>query len=283
MALVPMKEILADARARHYGVPAFNVWDMGSIRTAVQVAEEEKAPLILAGAEFHMKYGGMPHFAALAIESAQLASVPIAVHLDHGRSFDLAMECIRLGFSSVMIDSSTRPWEENVAVTRQVVAAAHAVGVTVEAEIGHVGQANEELTDDMRTRLLTKPEDARRFAEETGVDALAIAVGNLHGLYKFPPRLEFDRLEAIAQVCPAYLVMHGGSGTPGLDRAVKLGCTKVNVGTDLQVAFCEAVQRTLNENPLESLHALAILNAANENMKTVMRNYIHLFDCNGKA
>ncbi len=283
MALVPMKDILADARAKHYGIPAFNVWDMGSIRSAVEVAEEENAPLILAGAEFHMKYGGMRYFATLALESAKRARVPIAVHLDHGRSFELAMECIQLGFTSVMIDSSTKPWEENVAVTKQVVAAAHAVGVTVEAEIGHVGQASEELTEDMRSRLLTKPEDAKRFAEETGVDALAVAVGNLHGLYRFPPRLEMDRLEAIANVCPAYLVMHGGSGTPGLDTAVRLGCTKVNVGTDLQVAFREAVKKTLDENPLESLHALSILKAANENMKAVMRDYMRLFGCSGKA
>jgi fructose-bisphosphate aldolase class II len=280
-----MAFMMKHAKENHYGIPAFNVWDLGSIRAAELAAEQEDAPVILAGAESHMKYGGenLKHWAALAIECAENSSVPMAVHLDHGRRFELAMQCIRLGFTSVMIDSSALPYEENAAIAKSVVDAAHAVGVTVEAELGHVGSGMDKLTKEMIEESFTKPDEAVRFVEETGVDALAVAVGNLHGLYKFEPNVDMDLLATLCEKVPAYIVMHGGSGTPDLDQAVKLGVTKVNIGTDIGVAFRKSVAKTLKENPLEQLSGLSILQPSIEAMKEVMVGRIRQFGCNGQA
>lgn len=281
MGLVPLKSLLQHAKAHHYGVPSFNVFNLESIQALIQVCTEEDAPAIIANGTGVWKSGNLADLGAASCLLASRASVPLAVNLDHGPSFEFAMQAIRLGFTGVMIDASTRPWEENVAITKKVAEAAHAAGVTCEGEIGHVGQGSEELTDDLRAKLLTTPEMAVRFVTETGVDSVAIAIGNLHGVYKFPPKLEFERLEAIAQVCPAYLVMHGGSQTPGLDRAVQIGIQKVNVGTDISLAFRDGVKASLAADP--SASTASLLAAGLKGSKEMMRSYIRLFGANGQA
>lgn len=283
MPLRTMAFLLKHAKENHYGVAAFNVWNLESIQAAVSLAEEEDSSVILALGAGVLQYGSGQTVADIATGMAARSTVPIAVHLDHGPSYQWAMTAIRYGFTSVMIDNSTKPWEENVRLTKEVVQAGHACGVTVEAEIGHVGYGTEELTDDLRANLLTKPEDAARFVEETGVDALAVAIGNLHGVYSFTPKLEFDRLEAIVKATPAYIVMHGGTQTPGLDRAVRIGCTKVNVGTDIGIAFRESVQKTLESNDIKTLNGQKILAPTRDAMKEMMRSYVKQFQSSGHA
>ncbi len=283
MPLCTMGFLMKYAKEHKFALAALNVHDLQSMQAAVEVAEQEDAPIILAlgASEIEGKNGNI--VAQMATTFAAQSRIPMAVHLDHGPSFNWAMKAIRYGFSSVMIDHSTKPWEENVRLTKEVVAAAHAVGVTVEAEIGHVGQGSEELTDDLRKKLLTTPEMAVQFVEETGVDALAVAVGNLHGLYAFEPKIEYDRLDAIVKACPAYIVMHGGSSTPGLDKAVALGVTKVNIWTDMHVAARNAIKNAMDTEPLQNMNGISIANVGKEAMKQVMINRVRLFNAAGQA
>ncbi len=283
MPLRTTKFLMKYAKEHKFALAAFNVNDLQSMLAAVEAAEEEDAPIILALGAGVLQAGRGKIVADMATSLAEQSRIPMAVHLDHGPSFDWAMKAIRYGFSSVMIDHSTKPWEENVRLTKEVVAAAHAVGVSVEAEIGHVGQGTEQLTDDMRKKLLTTPEMAVQFVEETGVDSLAVAVGNLHGLYSFEPKIEYDRLDAIVKACPAYIVMHGGSSTPGLDKATALGVTKINIATDAQVAYRDAVKNLFETKPLNSLRGMHITAAGKEAMKGVMIDRIRTFNANGKA
>jgi fructose-bisphosphate aldolase class II len=283
MSLVTMAPLLQDAREHAYAVAAFNVWNLESTMAAVQAAEEEDAPLILAGGARTFAFAGLENWAAVTLQAARAARVPVAVHLDHGSSFELVLRCIRCGFTSVMIDASLMPLRENVELTKRVVEAAHAVGVTAEAELGHVGLGEEMSDQSQASQYLTDPDEAIWFVEQTGVDALAVSVGNLHGLYKFEPRLDLKRLEAIAQKTGACLVMHGGSGTPGLPEAIRRGITKINIGTDIQVAFKESLQGVLNTRPLKSLNSSAILAPAIVAMSEVMRAKIREFGSNGQA
>jgi fructose-bisphosphate aldolase class II len=278
-----MEFLLRHARSNGYGVPAFNVNNLESIQAAVEAAEEEDSPLILMGWEGDLEYAGSEYFSALALAGAKKARVPVAIHLDHGSTFEWCMEAIRWGFTSVMIDASPLPFEQNVAVTRKVVEVGHAAGATVEAELGHIETGDVILTDEQLAKNMTDPDEAVRFVEETGVDALAVAVGNAHGLYKYEPKLDFGRLETIVNKVNCFVVMHGGSGTPGLPKAIQLGVTKVNIGTDIAVAFRESVNRTLKDKPLEGLYQDAILNPATEAMKQVMKGRMQEFGSSGQG
>jgi fructose-bisphosphate aldolase class II len=230
-----------------------------------------------------LKYAGSQYFSALALAGAQNARVPTAIHLDHGSSFEWVVRAIKYGFTSVMMDASLEPYEENVAITRKVVEVAHAVGVTVEAELGHMLTGDVILTDEQAAKNMTDPDEAARFVKETGVDALAVAIGNAHGLYTYEPKLDFKRLETIVKKMDAFVVMHGGSGTPGLPECIKLGVTKINIASDVQVAFRESVKRTFENEPLESLHATDILTPATEAMKEVMKAKMREFGSYGQA
>jgi fructose-bisphosphate aldolase class II len=283
MSLFPMADLMRHARENRYGVPAFNVNDTYSIAAAIAAAEEEDAPLILMGWEGELEGPNMVYFSSLAVGAAQKARVPVAIHLDHGTSFAWAQRAIQHGFTSVMIDSSMLPFDENVAVTRKVVEAAHACGVTVEAELGHIIGADVVLTEEQQRANMTDPGEAARFVEATGVDALAVAVGNAHGLYKYTPKLDLERLETIVQRVQCHVVMHGGSGTPSLPEAVQLGVTKINIGTDIQVAFRESVKQTLQQYSLENLDSTSILGPATQAMKQVMVDRIRLFSANGQG
>ena len=245
MGLIPITTLLADARKQRYAVGAFNIVNLETLQAVVNAAEAENTPVIVQVWHGDLSHAGIPYLSALARVAAESVNVPVALQLDHGQSYEQAMTCIDAGFSSVMIDLASSDFQENVRWTQNVVQAAHARNVSVEAELGQIfdGQASVE----QRNSALTDPELAAKFVRETGVDALAVSVGTAHGLYSSKPEVDFVRLETIINTIPVPVVVHGGSNTPDDDirRIVQLGVAKVNIGTDLMVAFLQGLRDTL--------------------------------------
>ncbi len=245
MGFLPLAELLADARRRKYAIPSFCVWNAESIETVLRIARRLNAPVILmSGAvEFSLL---RPHtVASLARLFIEEYPVTAALHLDHGDSLDLVDACLAAQFTSVMLDYSAKPFAENVEALCEVVRRARPLGVSVEAEIGHVGRVDNISIESERPSTLTEPADAAAFVEATGVDALAISIGNAHGQYTRLPQFDFPRLAAIQAATAIPLVLHGGLGTPDeeLRQAIVLGITKVNVATDLIKAVRESLLR----------------------------------------
>ena len=231
MSLVTMKTLLERAKNEHKGVGAFSVGNMEMVKGAVQAAEELNTPIILQIAEVRLKQSPMELMGPMMVQAAKEAKVDIAVHLDHGLTMETVKKALELGFTSVMFDSSTYPFEENIERTRQVVELAAKYNATVEAELGLVGGSEDGSTD--HGIRCTDPDDAKVFCERTGIDALAVAIGNAHGNYPVAPKLAFDVLEKIHEKTEVPLVLHGGSGITDEDfqKAISLGIVKVNIAT----------------------------------------------------
>lgn len=250
MPLVTTKEMLLRAQAGHYAVGAFNVENMEMVMAVVQAAEESRAPVIMQTTPSTVKYAGLDYYLAMAKAAAERATVPVAMHLDHGDSFDLAMQALRTGYTSIMIDGSHDSFEDNIALTRRVTDACAPSGVPVEAELGKVGGKEDDL-EGGDGNPFTDPQQAKEFVERTGVDSLAVAIGTAHGLYKGVPKLDFDRLSAIRELVSIPLVLHGASGVP--DEAVResicRGICKVNFATELRIAFSDGVKKYLADDP----------------------------------
>lgn len=238
MSLVKVKDLLAHAQEHGYGVPAINVFDYNSIKFAAMAAEEAKMPLIIQYFPGFDVHAPLIDIRNIAVAFARRATVPIAVHLDHSKNFEIAVSGLGARFPSVMVDGSALPYEENVALTLEVARCAHAMGVDVEAELGHVG-VGMNLEDMTNTDHFTDPDQAVNFVKRTGADSLAIAVGNAHGNYIRTPELDFDRICKLREVLDIPLVMHGGSDIPDdqLARAVRCGMSKFNIATEYQRAF----------------------------------------------
>lgn len=246
--LVPSRELLHNARKEGRAVAALNFYNAETLRAHINAANEVEASIILQTTESTINYLGIDMAVSMAQAAAREIVNPVALHLDHGGSFDLARRCIEAGYSSVMIDGSKLPIEQNIELTRRVVEIAHAAGVSVEGELGHVAQNSD---DNDITQFFTRPEDAARFVAETGVDALAVAIGTAHGFYKGEVRLDFDRLREIRDaVGEIALVLHGGSGVPDelMMEAIRDGIAKINFGTELKNAFTLAVKKSLAES-----------------------------------
>lgn len=242
---VPSRELLDAARSAGTAVAALNFYNAETLRAHINAANELDASIILQTTESTINYLGIDLIVSMAAAAAREMSRPVALHLDHGGSFELAERCIDAGYSSVMIDGSKLPFEENIRVTRSVVEIAQKAGVSVEGELGHVTQNddNANISD-----FFTRPEDARVFVGETGVDALAVAIGTAHGFYKGEVKLDLDRLREIRDaVGETALVLHGGSGVPDalMQEAIRNGIAKINFGTELKNAFTLAVKRSL--------------------------------------
>jgi fructose-bisphosphate aldolase class II len=284
MPFATLREVLAAAEAGGYAVGAFNTNNLEIIQAIVEAAEAERAPVILQASQGALKYAGVNYISAMVRAAAEITSVPLVLHLDHGTSFAQTMLCLRHGFTSVMFDGSGHALAENIAATRRVVEVAQAMGASVEGELGKIGGTEDDLSVDERDALLTDPQEARRFVEETGVDALAVAIGTAHGPYKGVPRLDFERLAAIERLTAVPLVLHGASGVPDeqIRRAVALGVRKINIDTDLRQAFTGGVRQALHSSGNE-YDPRKILGPAKEAMKTVVREKIRLFGCSGKA
>jgi len=251
MNLVPMSEILNEANKKGYAVGGFNINNLEFLQGIIEAAEEVKAPLILQTSEGAMKYIGRYYVTGMVEAATRDIEIPVALHLDHGGSFEKAMECIRLGYSSVMFDGSHYSFEKNIELTKKVVEAAHSVGVSVEAELGQLGGTEDDITVEEEDATFTKPEEAVEFVDRTGVDALAVAIGTAHGVYEGDPELDFERLSEINEKTEVPLVLHGASGVTDNDvrKAVTLGINKVNVNTNFQQAFSAKVRELMDNDP----------------------------------
>ncbi|GFP19591.1 fructose-bisphosphate aldolase, class II [Candidatus Hakubella thermalkaliphila] len=284
MLFVPNKLLLEKAMAEGYAVGAFNTNNLETTRAIVRAARELDSPLILATSEGAINYAGINNLKTMAEIAAQESGLPISLHLDHGTSLEIVMRCIRHGWSSVMYDGSKLPFEENVANTRQVVELAHLVGVSVEGELGRLVGVEDNISVTEREAAMTDPDQAQEFVKRTGVDALAVAIGNAHGFYKGEPQLDFIRLEQIRARVEVPLVLHGASGIPdeGIRRAVKIGVDKINIDTEVRAAFQKAVASFLAENP-QVIDPRKILGPAIKAMSEVVKSKIELFGSVGKA
>ena len=239
--LVNLNDVLKDAQQQHYAVGLFNTIDTDMLEAVISAAEHLRAPVIVGTAEVLLPYGELKLIAPSVLAAAKRASVPVVVHYDHGLTFERCMEALQLGFTSVMFDGSAGDPEQNCVNTREMVRIAHAMGATVEGEIGHVGEAAH--GDETSANRYTTPDEAADFIAATGVDALAVAIGTAHGAYKSKPRLDLDRLRAIRARVDSPLVLHGGSGLSDDDfrNTVRDGIAKINIFTDL----CQAGVRAM--------------------------------------
>ncbi len=305
--LVTNKDIQLAAKQGKYAVGAFNTSNVEITQAVIEAHEEMNAPVIIATSTSAIKYCGIEVLSALVRQMAIQANIPVSLHLDHGTDFNLIISCLRNGWTSVMIDGSHAPLKENIAITREIVKIAHAVGVSVEAELGRLGGIEDNISVDERDARLTDPGEAVKFVEETECDTLAVAIGTSHGAYKFKgeANLAYDRLEEIGRRIDIPLVLHGASsvipevierankyganlgaakGVPGEDirKAISLGITKVNIDTDLRLAFTAGVREILAQKP-ELFDPRKIIGAGRDAIKEVVKNKIELLGCTGKA
>lgn len=250
MPLVTTKQMLLDAQKGNYAVGAFNVENMEMVMAVMEAAEELKSPVIMQTTPSTVKYAGLDFFLANVKAAAERASVPVAMHLDHGSSFELAMQAYRTGYTSIMIDGSHGSFEENIAVSKAVADACTPSGIPVEAELGKVCGKEDDL-DGGDDNPYTDPDQAVEFVKRTGITSLAVAIGTAHGVYKGEPKLDLDRLSEIREVVDIPLVLHGTSGVPDetVTECVNRGICKVNYATDLRIAFTKGVSEVFSENP----------------------------------
>lgn len=306
MPLVGTREMFKKAYEGGYAIGAFNVNNMELLQAIVDAGTEERAPLILQVSAGARKYARQEYLIHLVQAAMETTDIPVALHLDHGDSFELCKACVDGGFSSVMIDASHFPFEENVALTKKVVDYAHAKGVPVEAELGKLTSTSDEPGS--REAVYTDPDEAVEFVKQTGCDSLAISIGTSHGAYKFKGEatLDFPRLEKIQNLLPGYpIVLHGASSVPAelveicnkyggqlpgtrgvpeefLARAAKMAVCKINVDTDLRIAMTGAIRKAFAENPSE-FDPRKYLGPAREAVKQVVKGKVRLFGCAGKA
>ncbi|MGS0765830.1 class II fructose-1,6-bisphosphate aldolase [Syntrophomonas curvata] len=284
MALVSVNELLLKAEQGGYAVGAFNANNMEIVQAIVQAAEKENSPVIMQASQGAIAYAGLNFITEMVRLAAVSASVPVALHLDHGTDFDQVVKCIRSGFTSVMYDGSKLPLEENIAMTKKVLDMSRPIGVSVEAELGKIGGTEDNVQVSEKEALYTDPEEARYFAEQTGVDSLAIAIGTAHGQYKGEPKLDFERLRKIKALVRIPIVLHGSSGVPdqSIRRAIELGIRKVNIDTNIREAFVGEMRRVMAEKP-DEIDPRKILGPAREAAVAIIREKIRIFGSAGKA
>ena len=282
--LINMKNLLTVARANRFAVPAFNISSSMLLGGVIEAAEEAAAPVILAIHPDELAFV-RPSFVKAAVAEALQASVPVCIHLDHGSSLEQIMTAIQAGFTSVMIDASTQPLDDNIKICRQVVELAHAVDISVEGELGTIGTADAEAESEAEEIIFVNPSDVKTFIESTGVDTLAVAIGTLHGLYpkNMKPKLRLDLLEAIAAQVDIPLVLHGGSANPDREivRAIQLGISKINISSDIKNAFYQKCRQVLTDPALRE--PLSIYPPAIQAMKAVARRKLDLFGATSQA
>ncbi len=305
MPLFPMKELLEDADIRGYAIGAFNINNLEFFLSIMEAAEEEKSPVIIAVSEGAMSYAGVEFIEAIVKTGDNKFSIPFALHLDHGRKLEKILLAIRHGFTSVMIDASDKPFDENVKLTKEVVKLAKPLGITVEAELGRL-QGKEEEVESLEA-IYTNPEEAMKFVESTECDALAVACGTSHGAYKFKgePKLDIERVRKIKELVKIPLVLHGASGVStelvskanevGLDlkgakgvpdeeivEAIRAGIRKVNIDTDLRISFIVGFLGSIKQNPSD-IDPRTHLKEARKMIKEKVKEKIKLFGSSGKA
>lgn len=282
MPLVTSKQMLSDAQKGGYAVGAFNAENMEMVKAIIAAAEELKAPVMIQTTPSTVKYASLEMFVAMVAAEAKSASVPVCLHLDHGSSFELAVKAVKEGYTSVMIDGSKLPFEENIDVSKRVVSVAHSNGIPVEAELGKVGGKEDDLEAVADTN--TDPAEAKEFVEKTGIDSLAVAIGTAHGFYVGTPVLDKERLSEIRAVVDIPLVLHGASGLSDEDvkDCVGRGICKVNFATELRKAYTDAGKELLKEKP-DTFDPKKLGEVGMAAVTELVKNRMKVCGCDGKA
>lgn len=283
--LMNMKDLLTVAQKNHFAVPAFNIGSDQLLKAVMKTVKELKSPVILEMSPDEFNFVGYAQIQAMLYEAAH-TDVPVCIHLDHGDSYETVVRAIQAGMTSVMIDASKLPYEENVAITKKVVETAHIVNVSVESELGTIGTTGNSIEGGTEGVIYTVPEEAKQFIEDTGIDTFACAIGTAHGIYPkdMKPKLRIDILKDITNQVSVPLVLHGGSSNKDeeIAEAVKNGICKINISSDIKVAFYEQARKTLNENP-GYREPLEIYPAAMEACGKVCADKIRLFNSQDKV
>lgn len=307
MTFATLKEVLDKARSEKYAVGAFNINNIETITAIVEAAMNERSPVILAVSPNAIRFLGLEYIYQIASIAAMKSRVPTVLHLDHGTSFEQCIQCIRYGFSSIMFDGSKLPLNENISKTKEIVKIAHSVGVSVEAELGSIAGNEDSISIEERNIKLTNPDEARLFVLETGVDALAVAIGTSHGAYKFKGdiNLDFARLKEIEELIKKPIVLHGASSVPKdilkkaiqygakldgatgipddeIKKAIDLGVTKINIATDIRLTFTAIMRQELSEHPSE-LDPINIFDPVKNAIKDIAIRKMKLFGSSGKV
>lgn len=269
-----MINLMLDAKKNHYCIPACAVENEHTVRAVLNAAEKKNAPIILIS--LYKVNPDIMMFGRIVTDMALRSKVPVAFCQDHGATFQEAMWAVHAGFTDLMVDRSSLPFDENVKQVKEIVKVAHAVNMGVEAELGHVG------VETVDTSVFTRPDEAVKFVEETGVDALAVAIGTTHGVYKGTPHIEFDLLKELSEKVPVPLVLHGGSGTgdENLSKASKMGITKLNLSNDLKRG---AIKALLSQEDLMGMGAYRMYNRLTEGTQEVVEHYLDVTGATGKA
>lgn len=283
--LMNMKDLLTVAQKNHFAVPAFNIGSDQLLKAVMKTVKEMKSPVILEMSPDEFNFVGYAQIQAMLYEAAH-TDVPVCIHLDHGDSYETVVRAIQAGMTSVMIDASKLPYEENVAITKKVVETAHIANVSVESELGTIGTTGNSIEGGTEGVIYTVPEEAKQFIEDTGIDTFACAIGTAHGIYPkdMKPKLRIDILKDITEQVSVPLVLHGGSSNKDeeIAEAVKNGICKINISSDIKVAFYEQARKTLNENP-GYREPLEIYPAAMEACGKVCADKIRLFNSQDKV
>lgn len=283
--LMNMKDLLTIAQKNHFAVPAFNIGSDQLLKAVMKTVKELKSPVILEMSPDEFNFVGYAQIQAMLYEAAH-TDVPVCIHLDHGDSYETVVRAIQAGMTSVMIDASKLPYEENVAITKKVVETAHIANVSVESELGTIGTTGNSIEGGTQGVIYTVPEEAKQFIEDTGIDTFACAIGTAHGIYPkdMKPKLRIDILKDITDQVSVPLVLHGGSSNKDeeIAEAVKNGICKINISSDIKVAFYEQARKTLNENP-GYREPLEIYPAAMEACGKVCADKIRLFNSQDKV
>lgn len=283
--LMNMKDLLAVAQKHHFAIPAFNIGSDQLLKVVMKKVKELKAPVILEMSPDEFDFVGDAQIQAMIYEAAQ-TDVPVCIHLDHGNTYETCVRAIRAGMTSVMIDASTLPYEDNVAITKKVVETAHLVNVSVESELGTIGTTGNSIEGGTEGVIYTKPEEAKKFIEDTGIDTFAVAIGTAHGIYPkdMKPELRIDILNEITKEVNVPLVLHGGSSNKDeeIKAAVQNGICKINISSDIKVAFYEKCREVLNANP-GYREPLEIYPEPMKACGDVVEEKIRLFNANDKV
>lgn len=284
MPIVNPIKMVKTAQEKGVAIAAFNVHNLETVQAVAEVAAELNAPVIIQTTPGTLKHAGIPYIAACVKAATELYSVPIALHVDHCPSYATIMQCIKYGYSSVMIDGAELAYDENVALVKKVVEAAHYAGVAVEGELGRIGGVEDDMFVNEQEASFTVPSEAKGFVDATGIDSLAIAIGTAHGMYKGEPKLDFERLSQIKGVVDLPLVLHGASGVPdaAIKEALRRGIAKINIATELKIPMAEAIKKVFSDKPSEN-DPRNYMGAAKVAVKAVVKEKILLCGCDGLA
>jgi fructose-bisphosphate aldolase class II len=284
MKYLTLEEILQPCIRQNWAVGAYDTCNLEITQAIVDASAADQAPAIIMIYPHHTPQAEWPTLLCIIEAEVERAHIPAALVLDHANTLDQVEYALELGFSGVMIDASLEPLEQNIAITRRAVELAHACGASVEAELGHVGVGGDVISPDQQQANLTRPEDAKLFVDETGVDALAVSIGTLHGLYRGKPKLDFERIAQLRAACQIPLVLHGGSDTPDQDirRAIETGIDKINIWTDVRIPYLRSIKEKL-DGPIEKIDVPEVFAAARKAAFDVICKKNRLLGSTGKA